>query len=78
MKQDFGYNFNVLLDKKRVREKKSEVFRLIASNSKAKKKLNWKPNYAGVKGFKLGLKKTIEWFKDPKNLKDYNSKSYSI
>jgi len=78
MKEDFGYNFNVILDKKRVREKKSEVFRLIASNSKAKKALNWKPNYAGVKGFKLGLKKTIEWFKDSKNLKDYNSKSYSI
>ena len=78
MKEDFGYNFNIILDKKRVREKKSEVFRLIASNRKAKKILNWKPNYAGVKGFKLGLKKTIEWFKDPKNLKDYNSDSYSI
>ena len=46
--------------------------------SKAKKLLNWKPKYAGVKGFKLGLKKTIEWFQDPKNLKDYNSQSYSI
>ena len=78
MKEDFGYNFNIILDKKRVREKKSEVFRLIASNRKAKKILNWKPNYAGLKGFKLGLKKTIEWFKDPKNLKDYNSDSYSI
>ena len=78
MKEDFGYNFNVILDKKRVREKKSEVFRLIASNTKAKKILNWKPNYAGVKGFKLGLKKTIEWFQDPKNLQDYNSNSYSI
>ena len=78
MKEDFGYNFNVILDPKRVREKKSEVFRLIASNSKAKRVLNWKPNYAGVKGFKLGLKKTIEWFRDPKNLKDYNSNSYSI
>jgi NAD dependent epimerase/dehydratase len=78
MKEEFGYNFNVILDKKRVREKKSEVFQLIASNKKAKKVLNWKPNYAGVKGFKLGLKKTIEWFQDPKNLQDYNSQSYSI
>ncbi len=78
MKEDFGYKFKVSLDKKRVREKKSEVFRLIASNTKAKKLLNWKPKYAGVKGFKLGLKKTIEWFQDPKNLKDYNSQSYSI
>ena len=78
MREEFGYNFNVILDKKRIREIKSEVFQLIASNKKAKKVLNWKPNYAGVKGFKLGLKKTIEWFQDPKNLQDYNSQSYSI
>ncbi len=78
MREDFGYKFKVSLDKKRVREKKSEVYRLIASNAKAKKLLNWKPKYAGVKGFKLGLKKTIEWFRDPKNLKDYNSQFYSI
>lgn len=78
MKNDFGYNFKVVLDKKRVREKKSEVFRLITSNDKAKKLIHWKPKYEGIKGFKLGLKKTIEWFKDPKNLKDYNSNSYKI
>ena len=57
MREDFGYNLRVTLDKKRVREKKSEVYRLIASNTKAKKLLNWKPKYGGVKGFKLGLKK---------------------
>ncbi len=78
MKNDFGYDFNVMLDKKRVREKKSEVFRLITSNKKAKKLLKWKPKYEGIKGFKLGIKKTIEWFKDPKNLKDYKSNSYKI
>ena len=27
---------------------------------------------------KLGIKKTIEWFKDPKNLKNYKSNSYKI
>ena len=63
---------------KRVRKKKREVFRLVASNSKAKKMLSWKPKYSGIEGFKKGLKKTIEWFKDPKNLKDYNSSFYSI
>lgn len=78
MKNDFGYDFNVILDKKRVREKKSEVFRLITSNKKAKKLLKWKPKYEGIKGFKLGIKKTIEWFKDPKNLKNYKSNSYKI
>lgn len=78
MKNDFGYDFNVILDKQRVREKKSEVFRLITSNKKAKKLLKWKPKYEGIKGFKLGIKKTIEWFKDQKNLKDYKSNSYKI
>ena len=66
------------MDKQRVREKKSEVFRLITSNKKAKKLLKWKPKYEGIKGFKLGIKKTIEWFKDQKNLKDYKSNSYKI
>lgn len=78
MKEDFGFDFDVILDKKRVREKKSEVFRLLASNQKARKILKWKPDYEGIKGFRIGLKKTIEWFNDPKNLKDYNSKFYSI
>jgi NAD dependent epimerase/dehydratase len=78
MKEDFGYNFKVRLDSKRARVKESEVFRLIANNNKAKKKLNWSPSCAGIEGFKLGLKKTIEWFKDPENLKHYNFKSYSI
>ncbi len=78
MQKDFGYDFEIILDPKRVRKKNSEVFRLLASNKKAKKILNWKPKYTGVKGFKLGLKKTIEWFKGQKNLKDYISNSYSI
>ncbi len=78
MKKDFNFDFKVTLDKKRMRGKKSEVFRLIADNTKAKKLLKWKPKYNGLKGFKLALEKTIKWFKNPKNLKDYNSQSYSI
>ena len=78
MRKDFGYNFNIIEDPKRIRVKQSEVFRLVASNNKAKKILKWTPKYSGIKGFKAGLKKTIEWFKDPKNLKEYNSDLYSI
>ena len=40
LKEDFGYKFDVIIDKKRVRAKNSEVDRLFASNSKAKKYLN--------------------------------------
>ena len=57
---------------KRVRAKNSEVNRLLASNAKAKKILKWKPEYGGIKGFKKGLEKTINWFSDPENLKFYN------
>lgn len=78
IKKDFGYEFKVEIDKSRVRKKESEVFKLIANNNKAKKILGWQPKFDGVKGFKLGLKKTIEWFEDPKNLKEYKSKIYSI
>ena len=67
-----------LIDKKRVRAKNSEVDRLFASNSKAKKILKWKPEHGGLKGFKKGLEKTINWFDNPKNLKFYNSDIYSI
>lgn len=78
LKDDFGYKFNIKIDKKRVREKNSEVNRLFASNLKAKKILKWEPEYSGLKGFKKGLEKTIEWFKNPENLKKYKSNIYSI
>ena len=78
LKKDFGYNFKIIRDKNRVRAKDSEVFRLIASNKKAKKILKWKPQYQGLSGFKKGLNKTIEWFKKSQNLKEYKTKIYSI
>jgi dTDP-glucose 4,6-dehydratase len=77
-KKDFGYDFKIIIDKKRVRSKKSEVFRLLASDTKAKKLLNWNPKYQGIIGFKKGLEKTIQWFNNPDNLKLYNSDIYNI
>ena len=47
---------------RRKRPVKSEVDRLMADNSKAKKLLKWSPEYSLEKG----LKKTIEWFKENK------------
>ena len=64
-------------DSKRIRPKRSEVNRLFASNKKAKKILNWKPKYQGIKGFKIGLIYTIKWFSDKKNLKRYKSNIYN-
>ncbi len=64
-------------DTNRVRPKKSEVLRLLASNKKAKKILKWKPKYSGIKGFKEGLRKTISWFQNQKNLRKYKSNIYN-
>jgi len=60
------------IEKKRKRPKKSEVERLLADITKAKKILNWSPNYS----LREGLKETIEWFKE--NLHLYKSEIYNI
>jgi dTDP-glucose 4,6-dehydratase len=61
-----------------MRPAKSEVERLWADNKKAKKLLGWRPEYGGLAGFKRGLKKTIEWFLDPRNLSQYKASDYNI
>lgn len=71
-------NIDVEVDKSRLRPEKSEVNHLLSNNIKAKEILNWQPEYADEKGFKLGLQNTINWFKDPKNLKLYKSNIYNL
>ena len=61
-------------DKKRFRPKNSEVDRLLANNKLAKKLIKWKPQYIGKKGFKLALTKTINWYLDEENLKNFDTK----
>ena len=65
-------------DEIRLRPEKSEVNRLWADNSKAKKLLGWEPQYGGREGFKRGLKETIDWFADKENLKKYKADVYNI
>tara|TARA_Y100001968_G_scaffold296094_1_gene304015 strand:+ start:5107 stop:6105 length:999 start_codon:yes stop_codon:yes gene_type:complete len=62
----------------RIRPEKSEVERLFSSNKKAKEIMGWSPFYNGKDGFKEGLSKTINWFKDSDNLIKYNSDIYNI
>ncbi len=78
IKKQTNKNIIIVQDKERMRPVKSEVNRLISSNKKAKKILNWSPKYSGKSGFKKGLKKTIEWFKDSKNLLHYKSDLYNF
>jgi NAD dependent epimerase/dehydratase len=78
LKKDFGYKFKVVQDKKRIRPKKSEVYRLFASNAKAKKMLNWKPNFPGINGFKKALKLTINFYKENQKISKEDSSNYNI
>ena len=77
LNNDFGYKFTIKIDKIRIRPKNSEVYRLFASNKKAKKLLDWKPKYNGREGFKKALKLTIEWYKKNKEFR-YTSSKYNI
>ena len=63
-----------VVDKKRVRPQKSEVFRLKCNNKKIKRITNWKPTYKLDKG----LKKLIEWMKEDNNLENYKPENYNI
>jgi dTDP-glucose 4,6-dehydratase len=65
-------------DEQRVRPENSEVERLHASIEKAKTLLGWQPELKGFAGFETGLKKTIEWFSNPKNLSRYKADRYNL
>jgi dTDP-glucose 4,6-dehydratase len=65
-------------DEQRFRPENSEVERLHASIEKAKTLLGWQPELKGLAGFETGLKKTIEWFSNPKNLSRYKADRYNL
>lgn len=73
-----GADIKILPDSQRLRPEKSEVGRLLASNSKAKELLNWEPAYAGLDGLKRGLKETADWFRNPGNLASYKADRYNL
>lgn len=73
-----GKNVEIITDDIRIRPENSEVERLWADNTKAKKLLEWSPKYAGKEGFKIGLKETIDWFTNKDNLKQYKIDLYNI
>ena len=63
-----------VVEKQRVRPKKSEVNRLNCNNEKLKRLTNWKPKYKVDEG----LVKMIEWIKKDNNIKNYKSDKYNI
>lgn len=73
-----GIDVEIVTDEVRIRPEKSEVQRLWADNSKAKKLIDWEPIYGGLDGFRRGLIETINWFSSPSNLTNYKSNIYNI
>ena len=67
----------LIQEKIRKRSKKSEIKRLCFSNLKAKKLLNLKPIYSNNQGFKITLKKIINWYLENKNEME-KSRLYNI
>lgn len=73
-----GREISILSDDQRHRPPLSEVNRLLGDNSLLCSLTNWRPRYSGLDGFRLGLKKTIDWFSQPENIARYNPDIYSI
>lgn len=67
-------NVKIVQDQKRIRPEKSEVFRLYGDNTKILKHTNWKPTYS----LENGLKETISWFTEKKNLIQYKANLYNV
>ena len=65
-------------DKKRLRDSKSEVKLLKASNRLAFNLLKWKPKYTGERGLESALLKTIDWYKLEENRIQANHSDYII
>lgn len=73
-----GEKIEIQTDPERLRPEKSEVERLWADNTKAKKLLGWEPQFSGIDGLRRGLADTVEWFSNPENLKNYKADIYNI
>ena len=64
----------IIVDEKRLRPQKSEVFRLWCDN----KKINELTGFEPKNDIDQGLMKTIEWFTNPENLKKYKAGIYNV
>jgi NAD dependent epimerase/dehydratase len=65
-------------DEQRLRPAASEVERLWADNTLARELAGWSPQYAGRDGLRRGLAETVEWFRNPDNLRRYKAGRYNL
>jgi NAD dependent epimerase/dehydratase len=73
-----GAQISIETESQRLRPAKSEVERLWADNSKARRLLGWEPRYGGLEGLRRGLQETIGWFTDSSNLARYKAGIYNL
>ena len=71
-------DIEVVTEGQRVRPRLSEVERLWADNSKARRLVGWEPLYAGKAGLKRGLAETVEWFVHKDHMSHYKPGFYNI
>jgi NAD dependent epimerase/dehydratase len=71
LKNELNLDFKVLKSKERYRPLKSEVFRLNGDNKKAKRIINWSPEFRGKKGFIKALLETFSWYNKEENIKKF-------
>lgn len=69
-----GADVKWITDPQRLRPGGSEVFRLLGDNSLITSLTDWRPRHT----LEEGLRKTIGWFSDPKNLSKYKSGIYNV
>lgn len=70
-------DISIIEEELRKRPIKSEVERLKASGSKARKLLKWTPKYKNKQGFVKALKKTIDWYSSIENRKKFKNNIYN-
>lgn len=69
---------DICTDEQRLRPEGSEVNRLFGDNSRLRELTGWQPTYGGLEGFRRGLERTAEWFRNPINLARYRPGSYIV
>ncbi len=73
-----GVEIELETDSDRLRPAGSEVERLWADTDKATRLFGWRPAHGGADGFRRGLARTIDWFRDPANLRFYRPGTYAV
>jgi NAD dependent epimerase/dehydratase len=69
-----GSKINIRSEDARRRPDRSEVDRLVSDSSAIAQAASWKPSHS----LEEGLKATIEWFQEPRNLARYKTQLYNV